>query len=213
MYFCLPIRDWFKNCDIQLRISLSIINKIYNICKICCSKYNCKWNIKAGLLFLQLVIHWQNIDQYTYCRFDTKNRTVFTDCIHTLSTSLILTTFFLYRIHRMFLFQPTNAQIYITTLHLYIMFTLTCFYISVSYSGSFNNLRLAKLRKFLILRLSVLQLRKIIRLKYIKILWNCNFNSLNLKNLRNLARHKIFETPWGWHRDVETCKGEHYIKI
>jgi len=95
----------------------------------------------------------------------------------------------------MFLFQPTNAQIYITTLHLYIMFTLTCFYISVSYSGSFNNLRLAKLRKFLILRLSVLQLRKIIRLKYIKILWNCNFNSLNLKNLRNLARHKIFETP------------------
>jgi len=44
------------------------------------------------------------------------------------------------------------------------------------------------------------------------ILWNCNFNSLNFKNLCNLARYKIFETPWGWHRDVETCNCEHYIK-
>jgi len=36
-------------------------------------------------------------------------------------------------------FQPTNTQIYITTLYLYIMFTLTCFDISVSSSGSFKN--------------------------------------------------------------------------
>jgi hypothetical protein len=92
MYFYLQIRGWFKNYEIQLRILLSIINKIHNICKICCSRYNCKWNIRAGLLFLQPVIHLQTIDQYTYCRFDNKNCTVFTNCIYTFPTSLILTT-------------------------------------------------------------------------------------------------------------------------
>jgi len=75
------------------------------------------------------------------------------------------------------------------------MFTLVCLDISVSSSGSFNILRLAKLGKFLILRLLKVQLHKIIRLKYIKILWNCNFSSLNLKNLRNLARQKILKRP------------------
>ena len=43
------------------------------------------------------------------------------------------------------------------------------------------------------------------------ILWNCNFNSFNFKNLCNLARHK-YKTPWGLHRDVETCRSVHYIK-
>ena len=41
------------------------------------------------------------------------------------------------------------------------------------------------------------------------VLWNSNFNSFNFKNLRNLARHKC-KTPWGWHRDVETCRSIHY---
>ena len=70
-----------------------------------------------------------------------------------------------------FLFQPTNAQIYITTLSPYITFNPTCFDISMSPSGSFNNLCLAKLRKFLKLWLLKLQFHKIIRLKYIKILF------------------------------------------
>ena len=49
----------------------------------------------------------------------------------------------------MFLLQVTNAQIYITTLPLYIMFTPTCFDISVLSSGCFKNLCLPKLLKFL----------------------------------------------------------------
>jgi len=77
----------------HLRILLSIINKIHNICKICCSRYNYKWNAGARLLFLQPVIHLQTIDQYTYCSFDTENCTVFTDCIYTFPASLILSTF------------------------------------------------------------------------------------------------------------------------
>ena len=67
----------------------------------------------------------------------------------------------------LFLFQPRNAQTYITTLYLYIMFTPTCFDISVSSAGSFNNLLLAKLRMFLKLELLKLQFHNIIRLKYI----------------------------------------------
>jgi len=42
------------------------------------------------------------------------------------------------------------------------------------------------------------------------ILWNCNFDSFNLKNLCNLARHKC-KTPWWWHRNVETSRSVHYI--
>ena len=38
----------------------------------------------------------------------------------------------------MFLLQPTNAQIYIIILSLYIMFTATCFDTSVSSSESFK---------------------------------------------------------------------------
>jgi len=45
------------------------------------------------------------------------------------------------------IFQPTSAQIYITALCVYIMFTATCFDISLSSSGSFKNLCLAKLHK------------------------------------------------------------------
>ena len=71
----------------------------------------------------------------------------------------------------LFLFQPTNAQIYITTLSLYTMFTPTCFEISVSTSGSLKKLGLTKLRKFLKLWLLKLQFHEIIRLKYIKILF------------------------------------------
>jgi len=50
---------------------------------------------------------------------------------------------------RMYLLQVTNAQVYITTLSFYIMFTPTCFDISVLSSGSFKNLCLSKLLKFL----------------------------------------------------------------
>jgi hypothetical protein len=48
----------------------------------------------------------------------------------------------------MYLLQVTKAQIYITTLSLYIMFTATCFDISVPFSGSLKNLCLVKLLKF-----------------------------------------------------------------
>jgi len=41
--------------------------------------------------------------------------------------------------HSSFLFQPTNAQIYITTVSLYIMHTPTCFDIGVSSSVSFTS--------------------------------------------------------------------------
>ena len=53
---------------------------------------------------------------------------------------------------------------------LYIMFTPTCFHISVSSSGSFTFVP-AKLHKFLKLKLLKLQFHKITRLKYIKILF------------------------------------------
>ena len=38
----------------------------------------------------------------------------------------------------LFLLQPTNAQLYITTLFLYIIYTATCFDIFMSSSGSFT---------------------------------------------------------------------------
>jgi len=38
----------------------------------------------------------------------------------------------------LFLLQPTNAQLYITTESLYIIYTTTCIDISVSLSGSFT---------------------------------------------------------------------------
>jgi len=37
-----------------------------------------------------------------------------------------------------FFFQPTNAQMYITTVSLLIMYTTTYFYISMSFSVSFT---------------------------------------------------------------------------
>jgi hypothetical protein len=51
------------------------------------------------------------------------------------------------------------------------MFNPTCFDISVSSSGSFKNFHLAKLHEFLKGKLLKLQFHKIIRLKYIKILF------------------------------------------
>jgi acetolactate synthase regulatory subunit len=36
------------------------------------------------------------------------------------------------------LIQPTNSQIYVTTVSFYIIYTATCFDISVSSSGSFT---------------------------------------------------------------------------
>jgi hypothetical protein len=60
----------------------------------------------------------------------------------------------------LFLFQPTNAEIYITTLSLYIMFTPRCFDISMSSSGRFRTLCLAKLHNFLKLWLLKLQFPK-----------------------------------------------------
>ena len=68
----------------------------------------------------------------------------------------------------LFLFQPTNAQIYVTTPYLYTRYTHKCFDITVSSSGSLKNLCLTKLHKFLKLRLLKSQFHKIIRLMYIK---------------------------------------------
>jgi hypothetical protein len=72
--------------------------------------------------------------------------------------------------HLYSVFISTNyAQIYITKLSLYIMFTPTCFYIS---SGSLKNVCLVKLHKVLKLRLLELQFPKIIILNYTKILFS-----------------------------------------
>jgi len=71
----------------------------------------------------------------------------------------------------LFLFQPTNAQIYVAAPALYIRYTHTCFDITLSSSGSFKNVSVTNLHKFLKLRLLKLQFRKIIRLKYIKLLF------------------------------------------
>jgi hypothetical protein len=60
--------------------------------------------------------------------------------------------------------------IYITTLLLYVMFSSTCFDISVSSSGILKNFRLSTLHNFLKFRLLNYNFKKIIRLKYIKIL-------------------------------------------
>jgi len=95
----------------------------------------------------------------------------------------------------LFLFQPTNTQIYITTLYLYIIFTLTCFDISVLSSGRFKIFCLAKFRRFLRLRLLKLQFHKILIYFNLIILCNCTFNSLNIKNLPNLARRKMLKLP------------------
>jgi len=40
------------------------------------------------------------------------------------------------------------------------------------------------------------------------------FNQVNHKYISQKfvpRETQIFETPWGWHRDVETCRSEHYI--
>jgi hypothetical protein len=78
----------------------------------------------------------------------------------------ILQLFFL------FLFQPTNAQLYITTnsiclcdVYFYI-FRHLCVILR-----QFQNFCLAKLRKFLKLWLLILQFHKIIRLKYTEIVF------------------------------------------
>jgi hypothetical protein len=71
----------------------------------------------------------------------------------------------------LFLFQPSNAQIYITTLSRYVMFTPTCFDISVSFSRNLKNVCLSRLHELLKLWLLKLQFNEIIRLKYIKILF------------------------------------------
>ena len=51
---------------------------------------------------------------------------------------------------KLFLLQPTNAQIFFTIFSLIIMFAPTCFDKSVSSSGRFKNFYFAKLHKFLI---------------------------------------------------------------
>ena len=71
----------------------------------------------------------------------------------------------------LFLLQPTNAQIYITSFSLYMLFTATYFDTSVSSSGSFKNLYFATLRQFLELKLLKLQFHKIIRWKIFGCHW------------------------------------------
>jgi hypothetical protein len=72
----------------------------------------------------------------------------------------------------LFLFRPTNAQIYIIKTSLYIRYSYTSFDITVSSLGSLKKLCLAKLHKFLKIKaVKNLQLHKIIGLIYIKILF------------------------------------------
>ena len=71
----------------------------------------------------------------------------------------------------LFLLQPTNAQIYITSFSLYMLFTATYFDTSVSSSGSFKNLYLATLHRFLELKLLKLQFHKTIRWKLFGCHW------------------------------------------
>ena len=58
----------------------------------------------------------------------------------------------------MFLLQPTNAQLYITTVSLYTIYIPTC------HPHRVLHLCLAKLHKFLILKLLKLQFHKIIKI-------------------------------------------------
>lgn len=64
-----------------------------------------------------------------------------------------------------FLLKPTNAPLYITAVSLYVIYTPTCFYISVLH------LCLAKLHKFLKFKMLKIKFQKIVRIKYIKILF------------------------------------------
>ena len=64
----------------------------------------------------------------------------------------------------LFLLKPTNAQLYCTTVFLEIIYTPTCFDISLSLSGSFN-LCLARLHKFLKLKLLRLEFHKTIKIQ------------------------------------------------
>jgi len=70
-----------------------------------------------------------------------------------------------------FYVKEHNFYCFCLYISLYITFTPTCFDISVSSSGSFTDLCLSKLYKFLKLRLLNLKFRKIFRLKYIKMLF------------------------------------------
>ena len=70
-----------------------------------------------------------------------------------------------YRTVLLFLLQQTNSQLYIITVTLYIMYTATCFDISMSPSVSFAFV-LAKVYKVLKLMLLKLQLHKIIKIYY-----------------------------------------------
>jgi hypothetical protein len=109
----------------------------------------------------------------------------------------------------LFLFQPTNAQICITTLSLSITFIPSCFDISVS-SSETSKLTTATRdcicsRKNTLLAKCIIMSHRIycitqwwpnnilIYLNLI-ILWNCNFNSLNFKNICNLLRHKFLNS-------------------
>jgi len=46
--------------------------------------------------------------------------------------------YYLVFINFLFLLQPTNAQLYITTVSFYMLYTPTYFDISISYAGSFT---------------------------------------------------------------------------
>jgi hypothetical protein len=61
-------------------------------------------------------------------------------CVRRLNETLFFNCYFNARVVNLvlFLFQPTNAQIYITTVSVYIMYTRTCFDMSVLFSGSFT---------------------------------------------------------------------------
>jgi len=66
----------------------------------------------------------------------------------------------------LFLFQPTNAYIYIYH----------------------NTVSLYNVHSYMFQHLCVI-------LREFQFFWNCNFNSISFENLCNLARHNKIETP------------------
>ena len=127
-------------------------------------------------------------------------------CVSWYSTQIYLERFFVL----LFLFQPTNEQMYITTVSLYIMYTsLSIFttstimypYIHIISDCIYSHkYRITKRRP-----------NNVLVYFNLNNLWNCNFNSFSFRNLCNLAGHKC-KTPWWWLRYDETCRGVHYIK-
>jgi len=120
------------------------------------------------------------------------------------------------------LIQPTNEQSYTTTVSFYIIYTPTCFEITMTSSGSFTRQTSILTstgdyicsHKYTLLALEIITSNRFLCFtkQRLNILKNFNnFNGFNFKNLCNLARYKR-KTPWWWHINVETCSNIYYLK-